>query len=78
MQINITALKMRGESAKYFKIKIGDIKFNGAMFDYADVFLRIAYDYVLLGTNFLLSSYERHQVSFCTIFATQKFGSLNF
>ena len=52
-QIRSAALTLRGKSAKYFKIKPGDTILNGAMLDYVDVFLRIASDYVLLGTTFM-------------------------
>ena len=34
------ALTLRGKSAKYFKIKLGDIIFKESMFDYVDVMLR--------------------------------------
>jgi len=33
-------LKLRGKSAKYFKIKLGDTIFNGSMWYYVDVILK--------------------------------------
>ena len=39
-QIKNTALKLRGKSDKYFKIKPGDTILNAAMWDYVDLFLR--------------------------------------
>ena len=36
--IKKAALILRGKSAKYFKIKLGDTILNGAMWDYEDVF----------------------------------------
>ena len=51
--IKKAALTLRGKSAKFFKNKISDTIFNGSMWDYVDVFLRIASDYVLLGTTFM-------------------------
>jgi len=43
------ALTLRGKSAKFFKIKLGDTIFNGSMWDYVDTFLRtIVFD--ILGT----------------------------
>ena len=33
-----TALTLRGKSAKYFKIKLGDTIFNESMCDYVDMF----------------------------------------
>ena len=38
--INNPALKLRGKSAKYFKIKLGDTIFNGSMWYYVDVILK--------------------------------------
>jgi hypothetical protein len=35
------ALTLRGKSAKFFKIKLGDTIFNGSMWDYVDVLLKI-------------------------------------
>ena len=34
------ALTLRGKSAKYFKIKLGDTIFNGSMWYYVDVILK--------------------------------------
>jgi hypothetical protein len=41
MQSRKTALTLRGKSAKYFKIKLGDTIFNGSMCDYVVVILRL-------------------------------------
>ena len=51
--IKKAAFILRGKSAKYFKIKLGDTIFNGAMFDKEPVFFRIASDYVILSTKLL-------------------------
>ena len=37
IQSRKTALTLRGKSAKFFKIKLGDTIFNGSMWDYEDV-----------------------------------------
>ena len=47
------ALTLRGKSAKYFKIKLGDTIFNRAMWDHVDMFLRtIVFD--ILGASYEL------------------------
>ena len=38
------ALTLRGKSAKYFKMKLGDTIFNAAMQDYVDVLLKIFFE----------------------------------
>ncbi len=44
IQSRKTALTLRGKSAKFFKIKLGDTIFNGSMWDYVDVILKIFYE----------------------------------
>ena len=39
-QIKNAALTLRGKSAKFFKIKLGDTIFNGSMWYYVDVILK--------------------------------------
>ena len=40
IQSRKTALTLRGKSAKFFKIKLGDTIFNGSMWYYVDVILK--------------------------------------
>ena len=49
-QIKNIALTVRGESAKYFKIKLGDTIFNGSMCNYVDVLLKIFREDTILRT----------------------------
>ena len=48
--IKNTALTRRGKLAKYFKIKLVYTIFNGSMWDYVDVILKIFYEDTFLRT----------------------------
>ena len=44
------ALTLRGKSAKFFKIKLGDTELYSAMWDYVDVLLNIFREDTILRT----------------------------